>query len=483
MIDEDDPACATTFTISSIYTAYTSIHAKAMKRLVNWILSPESHFRLAFALSFPLFVVLAILTFTAVRWEQRSLEDIQRTNLQEFSESLFNHILVTEIWNQEGHGGLYVEALHHAGEQRPRPALYVLGKEFVKIKASMITPQVIGLLERRAAYSFHVTSLNPFSHDSLPDAWEAESMKRFNEGTKATTNVVEIKQKRYFRYMAPLRAQPRCMGCHSPEGRSTDVIIGGLSLLIPMEPTDKLFASQTKRSAISFAGIGIFLLASVLLLTMFFSHRIVSLFREKIRQQAVLQDLNAQLSRLSTRDQAILGSIVDGIIIIDDRGTVESANDAFSQLTGSDTSEIVGKHISALRESSPLREILAPNPPDEIQIMGRVCTVTEVRIPTRDGTALICTLRIVHDATDEKLSAAVALAGATAHEVRQPLAIMLSMIDMIRDDMNSGRDFAEKVAIFEEQLLRINDIITRMLKITRYQTRPYTDQTKIFDLE
>ncbi|MGW8272228.1 MAG: c-type heme family protein [Thermodesulfovibrionales bacterium] len=454
-----------------------------MKRLVNWILSPESHFRLALALSFPLIVVLVILMITAVRWEKRSLEDIQFANLREFSASLFNHILVTEIWTHGGHGGFYVEALHHTGEQRPRTALNILGKEFVKMKTSMVTPQVLSLLQRRAAYSFHITSLNPFSHDSMPDAWEAAAMKQFKEGGKEATDVLQINEKRYFRYMAPLREQPNCQGCHSRKDGTNDSLIGGLSMLIPIEATDKLFASQTKRSIISFSGIGIFLLASVLLLTMFFSHRIVSLFREKSRQQSLLQDLNAQLGRLAARDQAILASIVDGIVIIDESGIIESANTAFSQITGTDSSAIVGKPISIAGQASPLKEIFAPQPPDEVQIMGRVCTVTEVRIPTKDNTGLICTLRIVHDATDEKLSAAVALAGATAHEVRQPLSIMLSMMDIIRDDMKSGKDPSDKVAIFEQQLLRINDIITRMLRITRYQTKPYADQTKIFDLE
>lgn len=132
---------APTFAISFTHVQYIFLRAAAMKRLVNWILSPESHFRLALALSFPLIVVLVILMITAVRWEKRSLEDIQFANLREFSASLFNHILVTEIWTHGGHGGFYVEALHHTGEQRPRTALNILGKEFVKMKTSMAPPR------------------------------------------------------------------------------------------------------------------------------------------------------------------------------------------------------------------------------------------------------------------------------------------------------------------------------------------------------
>jgi signal transduction histidine kinase len=262
-----------------------------------------------------------------------------------------------------------------------------------------------------------------------------------------------------------------------------DIVMGGLSLEIPLGTADRIFAAQLKKSILSFATFGILVLLSVMLLTLFLSKRISDVFRERERQRETLKNLNSRLSLLSARDQAILGSIVDGIAIISEEGIVENVNDAFTRCTGIEAETLRRKHISSFSGHPVLDAVFSSPAPGELNLRNRVFVLAEVPVYGADGNRLLCILRILHDATDEKLSAAMELAGTAAHEVRQPLAILMGISDMVREKARRGEDASEELEILGQQITRINDIISKMLKITKYRTKPYTEETRIFDLE
>ncbi|NOY65446.1 MAG: hypothetical protein GXO97_08655 [Nitrospirae bacterium] len=81
-----------------------------------------------------------------------------------------------------------------------------------------------------------------------------------------------------------------------------------------------------------------------------------------------------------------------------------------------------------------------------------------------------------------RLRALIELAGATAHEMRQPLAIVTGFSDLLKDKIERGEDTEEDIKIIKEQCLRMDDIIKKMLNITHYKTIRYTDGVKILDL-
>lgn len=451
------------------------------EQIKKWVFYPESPFRLALILSLPLIIVLALLIVNMVKWEKKSLEDIQTANMKEFARAFFNHIVSTNIWSQS-HGGIYVEITQHPRQEKRPPPLSVMGKDFVKLDPAIVTRQIAELMEKRSAYRFHVTSLKPASPEGRPDQWETAALLDFEQGAIEASTIAVIRNKRYFRYMSPLTIDEKCLSCHQTKGDTITDIMGGLSIDIPLEATDRLFAAQVKRSSVSFATFGIFTMISIIALTSFFSKRISDAFREKTRQQEVLKKLNDRLSLLSARDQKILGSIVDGIAIISEDGFVENINESFSKLTKIGVDAIKGKHISDFANHTVLKGIFGPMPESVLSLHNRTLILTNVPVASERGDKFLCSLRILHDATDERLSAAIELAGATAHEVRQPLAIVISMSDLVREKISQGKDVSEEIAVFEQQCKRINDIVSRMLNITRYRTKPYTEDTSIFDL-
>ncbi|RME66776.1 MAG: hypothetical protein D6778_04190, partial [Nitrospirae bacterium] len=189
--------------------------------------------------------------------------------------------------------------------------------------------------------------------------------------------------------------------------------------------------------------------------------------------------LNEQLRELSARNEKLLESVVDGILVLSPEGMVVMVNEPFKDLTGLD--DIFMKDIKDISEKETLYTIINADDSQEIELHGRSLIVRKLTVEDR-GT-VYGTMFIIHDATREYLTAAVELAGSAAHELRQPLSIMVNLIDMLKERISSGEDTSEVFQYMTEQCQRMNEIIQRMLKISRYQRKRYTEDTRILDLE
>lgn len=89
---------------------------------------------------------------------------------------------------------------------------------------------------------------------------------------------------------------------------------------------------------------------------------------------------------------------------------------------------------------------------------------------------------IEKDIEKEKLSAILEMAGATAHEMRQPLTIVSSFIDLFKQKIRQGESLPdEDIEIISSQCERMDNIIKKMLNITEYRTKDYIMGTKIID--
>jgi hypothetical protein len=82
----------------------------------------------------------------------------------------------------------------------------------------------------------------------------------------------------------------------------------------------------------------------------------------------------------------------------------------------------------------------------------------------------------------ERLKTAIKMAGAAAHELRQPMTIISGFSEILRDKVEDGKDIQRETEIIIEQCSRMNRIIARMLNVTTYRTKLYEGTTEIFDL-
>ncbi|GBE00844.1 sensory histidine kinase AtoS [bacterium BMS3Bbin06] len=436
-----------------------------LRRIRNWVLYPESPVKLAIILTLPLTIVLCILFFTVIYWENKSLDDIQRKNMLVYSRSLFQHIVTSPIWRMP-HNGYFVEVTQHLG--RNEPGLSIMGKDYVRIDPALMGPRLATFLQKRATYRFHLTSLESQQSSNRPDEWELGALRRF-KNSEITEDLIRaaIMGNSYYRYMAPVPIEGRCLRCHIN-------LTAGMSIDIPVDYPDRLYASRVKSSAITFATFGLFVLAFVMAVTFFFSKRISDGFK-------AVNGLNEKLRALSARDERIIESIVDGMAIISPHGTIDMVNSTLAGLMDREVEEIINMDIRGISDKGALR-IFTASPGEELELDGHIYTITDISIEDEERGRRFGKLRILHDATREKLSASMELAGAAAHEMRQPLSIILTLSPLIKDKIKKGVVPAEELSMLESQCERINEIITRMLNITHYRTKAYAEGKKIFDL-
>lgn len=90
---------------------------------------------------------------------------------------------------------------------------------------------------------------------------------------------------------------------------------------------------------------------------------------------------------------------------------------------------------------------------------------------------------VFKDVTSEKLDAVGKLAGAMAHELRQPLQILTSCLTLISDNSPDDTGIKENYAIMKESCLRMNGIIEKINHVTRYKTKHYIQNLRILDIE
>jgi PAS domain S-box-containing protein len=83
----------------------------------------------------------------------------------------------------------------------------------------------------------------------------------------------------------------------------------------------------------------------------------------------------------------------------------------------------------------------------------------------------------------EKLSALMELAGATAHELNQPLTTILGAAEMIMRKTKEKDPQFRQLSLIAKETKRLASMIKKIRKVIRYETKPYLGEVKIIDLE
>ena len=83
----------------------------------------------------------------------------------------------------------------------------------------------------------------------------------------------------------------------------------------------------------------------------------------------------------------------------------------------------------------------------------------------------------------ERLKTLMATAGAAAHEINQPLTVILGSIELWRDsiaDDDPGRKRLDRIL---ESTQRIQGIVAQMMSVTQFTTKPYVGGAVIVDFD
>ncbi len=83
----------------------------------------------------------------------------------------------------------------------------------------------------------------------------------------------------------------------------------------------------------------------------------------------------------------------------------------------------------------------------------------------------------------ERMKALLEMAGAAAHEINQPLTVIMGYADMIQKRMEKQDQFYEFVTSIYKNSLRISEIIKKLQSIRRYESKPYIGNVNIMDFD
>jgi diguanylate cyclase (GGDEF)-like protein len=151
---------------------------------------------------------------------------------------VFNTIVLTRKWNAH-YGGVYVEKKEGV-ESNPYlvdPDIKTVdGRVFTLRNPAFMTREISEYAEREGLFKFHITSLKLMNPHNEPDAFERKALLQFETGAAKEVSGTELVNNRtYFRYMAPLYIEDRCLQCHKHQNYAIGDVRGGISIAFDIE--------------------------------------------------------------------------------------------------------------------------------------------------------------------------------------------------------------------------------------------------------
>jgi PAS domain S-box-containing protein len=75
------------------------------------------------------------------------------------------------------------------------------------------------------------------------------------------------------------------------------------------------------------------------------------------------------------------------------------------------------------------------------------------------------------------------MAGATAHELNQPLTVILPTLENALSKIDEHHPLHRDITTVHKQSLRMADLVKKISEITTYQTKPYVGSVQIIDID
>ncbi len=226
--------------------------------------------------------------------------------------------------------------------------------------------------------------------------------------------------------------------------------------------------------------------------------------------------LEAELRKSREFLERLIDSTVDGIICADMRGNILIFNQGAARLYGYAPEDVVAKlPVWKLYPEGVGRAIMAELRAATNGGIGRLLP-TRREIVTKEGELVpvslaasivyedrreIATVGILSDLRDrikieqrlaqaqeklmvsEKQALIAELAGTTAHELNQPLTSVMGYSELLRKKMSPDDVHYRAIDIILREAERMAEIVRKIGKITRYETKAYVGSTQILDLD
>jgi diguanylate cyclase (GGDEF)-like protein/PAS domain S-box-containing protein len=319
-----------------------------------------------------LFAVVACSVMASLILDWRRTETTVHSMARERGAALFQLVELARDWNAR-HGGVYVPVSEVTTpnpflEHSRRDLVTQDGVALTMINPAFMTRQMAEIANQADGVKLHITSLKPIRPANAPDAWEAEALRRFEGGVSEVVELIPGPVPVH-RYMAPLKVKKACMTCHEKQGYSLGQIRGGISITLPAAHLLEIRDTEIVRAGVVH---GLVLLVVLVLLHLLLAQtrsHVVTLERLTAEQDQMIAErtrslliANEDLARQVVDRElaaAVFRNAAEAIIITDEKGIIVQVNPAFSQITGYDSGEVLGKPASMLKSGRHSQEFFA----------------------------------------------------------------------------------------------------------------------------
>ncbi|MBC8179071.1 MAG: PAS domain S-box protein [Desulfobacteraceae bacterium] len=227
-----------------------------------------------------------------------------------------------------------------------------------------------------------------------------------------------------------------------------------------------------------------------------------------IRYAVYRKEIERELQRSEVRFRVLIEQNADGILVMDKRGIILLVNRAVEALFGRGPEDLIGTHcglpIVKGRESSEIdivggdgKEKVAAVRVEEIEWKGEPAYLASLRDVTarkQMEDELRRTVEKLEEANqkileqqesvmeEERLKVLLQMAGATAHELNQPLMVLLGNIELMRMKKNTPERFERYMDTIEEAGKHMSRIVKKIQHIRHAETKDYLNGRSIIDL-
>ena len=229
--------------------------------------------------------------------------------------------------------------------------------------------------------------------------------------------------------------------------------------------------------------------------------------RWSVELQREVDRTTADLKRSQEQYKSVVENARDLIFLVDETGAFRSANTAAARLFGMPTAGIVKKKVADLLSPEDAQAMLS-SVQDAIQTRKSV----EIKAPTRvkdrvywfsthyvpifgeDGRSVEQVLVMARDITDrqhmenqmaqtEKLASLGTLAAGVAHEINNPVGVMLGFTEILLDRVPPGSKEHELLKTIERQGLNAKRIVENLMTFARQPAKheEFTDINQDID--
>jgi PAS domain S-box-containing protein len=202
--------------------------------------------------------------------------------------------------------------------------------------------------------------------------------------------------------------------------------------------------------------------------------------------------------------EAILNSMSEAVFELDTDRIITYVNPAAQALLGKEEWELIGRSLTegigtekAKEIDSSLDELLKVDYSTTKELILEYSDreyLLSFRNVVRDGVLIGATV-VVNDITEikllekerylrERLAGVIEMAGAAAHELNQPLAVISGHSQLLlRDAKNCDEKLCRRVRIIFDQIERLGELTKKFASIVTYKTKDFGNNIKIVDIE